>query len=85
MLQAARRELCEECGPALEVNFISNTPSAYFSYKYTSPSPNGIIGSKVNVEFCEYRAKRVQLAMSDSTAHEGRHYQASGNKNGQFG
>ena len=59
LLQTAKRELCEECGPALKVDFISNTPSAYFSYKYTSPSPTSIIGSKVNVESSEYRAKGV--------------------------
>lgn len=48
-LQAAKRELSEECGSGLQVKFLSGAPLAFVSYKYPhSESHMGRrIGSKV--------------------------------------
>ena len=47
-LQAATRELREECGSELQVKFLSGTPLAFLSYKYPhSEGHMGKIGSKV--------------------------------------
>ena len=48
-LQAAKRELSEECGSGLQVKFLSGAPLAFMSYKYPhSESHMGRrIGSKV--------------------------------------
>ena len=49
LLQAAKRELSEECGSGLQVKFLSGAPLAFISYKYPhSESHMGRrIGSKV--------------------------------------
>ena len=44
--QAARRELSEECGSGLRVDFLSSTPSAFLSYQHTHPTNTGVVGSK---------------------------------------
>lgn len=47
-LQAATRELREECGSELQVKFLSGAPLAFLSYKYPhSEGHMGKIGSKV--------------------------------------
>ena len=46
-MQTAERELAEECGPQLKVDFLSNTPWAFHSYRHPT-SPSGFIGTKVN-------------------------------------
>jgi 8-oxo-dGTP pyrophosphatase MutT (NUDIX family) len=46
--QAAKRELAEDCGSQLKVDFLSSAPSVFLSYHHPRPSPSGIIGSKVS-------------------------------------
>ena len=42
----------ERCGSDMRVDFLSSTPSAYFSYHHSHPCPSGIIGSKVQADTC---------------------------------
>lgn len=46
-LQAARRELAEECGSELKADFLSSAPSAFHSYRHSLTSDPGIVGTKV--------------------------------------
>lgn len=50
-MQAAKRELSEECGSSVKVKFYSHTPSAVLSYKHP-PLPHdehSSLGSKVSL------------------------------------
>ena len=51
-LQAAKRELMEECGAELKVDLLSNTPWAFFSYTHppvsSRPSGGNQVGTKVS-------------------------------------
>ena len=44
--QAAQRELEEECGTDLKVQFLSNSPVAFHNYKHNTEK-DSIFGSKV--------------------------------------
>lgn len=46
-LQAARRELAEECGSELKADFLSSAPSAFHSYRHSLTCDPGIVGTKV--------------------------------------
>ena len=54
-MQTAKRELAEECGSQLTVDFLSNTPWAFYSYRHpTIPHPSGgFVGTKVNKQITE--------------------------------
>ena len=49
-MQTAKRELAEECGSELKVDFLSNTPWAFHSYHHPQAlyQSSGFVGTKVN-------------------------------------
>lgn len=71
LLQGARRELSEECGSDLRVNFLSSTPSAFLSYHlhHSLPTASDIIGSKVFFLKAQYRGGEVQLNRQELVDH----------------
>lgn len=48
MFQTAERIVKEQCGPELNVQFLSNAPCGFYKYKYPS-EVNGKIGAKVSI------------------------------------
>jgi large subunit ribosomal protein L46 len=62
LLQAAKRELSEDCGSDLKVDFLSSAPSAFLSYHHPLPSPSGIIGSKVFFLKAQHRGGGVRVS-----------------------
>ena len=49
-MQTAKRELAEECGSKLKVDFLSNSPWAFHSYHHPTSlhQSSGFVGTKVN-------------------------------------
>lgn len=66
LLHAAKRELSEDCGAGLRVDFLSSAPSTLLSYHHPHPSSTGIIGSKVFFLKAQYRGGEVVINPKES-------------------
>lgn len=64
LIQAAQRELEEECGTDLKVQFLSNSPVAFHNYKHNTEK-DSIFGSKVFFFKAQYVSGSVKLNLKE--------------------